>query len=301
MVDRGLIVDVGMCDGADTAFYLAKGFRVIAVEANPALVKRAAERFVTQVDNGSLKIVSNAIGKVGGRTRFFVHRTKDDWSTLREGQWSTDEADLIEVDCVTLDSILRQHGIPYYLKIDIEGSDEHAISALWNVSDLPFYVSAEAQTPAIIQQLYELGYRAFKLVDQSPAQRSALPWIPKEGRYVQMTFGGYHSGPFGEETPGEWKTREEVLAEYRRELAKKEPSWYDFHAKLPTADALPWYGARNVRAFTSLPGTAANHCIHFFQKAWGRSQIAFRLGLSRVLRRILSPSRLEYLKTILKR
>jgi hypothetical protein len=35
-----LIYDVGMCDGADTAFYLAKGFRVIAIEANPTLVER---------------------------------------------------------------------------------------------------------------------------------------------------------------------------------------------------------------------------------------------------------------------
>ena len=34
-----LIYDVGMHNGADTAFYLAKGFRVVAVEANPELVQ----------------------------------------------------------------------------------------------------------------------------------------------------------------------------------------------------------------------------------------------------------------------
>ena len=33
-----LVIDVGMYDGADTAYYLSMGYRVLAVEANPALV-----------------------------------------------------------------------------------------------------------------------------------------------------------------------------------------------------------------------------------------------------------------------
>ena len=37
MVDRSLIFDVGCNDGQDSDFYLKKGFRVVAVEANPAL------------------------------------------------------------------------------------------------------------------------------------------------------------------------------------------------------------------------------------------------------------------------
>jgi hypothetical protein len=30
-----LIYDVGLLDGADTAYYLFRGFRVVAVDANP--------------------------------------------------------------------------------------------------------------------------------------------------------------------------------------------------------------------------------------------------------------------------
>jgi FkbM family methyltransferase len=40
-----LIYDVGMHNGDDTAYYLRRGFRVIAIEPNPALVATAAERF----------------------------------------------------------------------------------------------------------------------------------------------------------------------------------------------------------------------------------------------------------------
>ena len=41
MGGRRLIIDVGMHNGDDTAFYLAKGFEVVAVEANAALVEAA--------------------------------------------------------------------------------------------------------------------------------------------------------------------------------------------------------------------------------------------------------------------
>jgi hypothetical protein len=40
-----LIYDIGMNNGDDTAYYLQRGFRVIAVEANPALVSQAIQRF----------------------------------------------------------------------------------------------------------------------------------------------------------------------------------------------------------------------------------------------------------------
>ena len=33
-----LIYDVGMHNGDDTAYYLRRGFRVVAIEPNPALV-----------------------------------------------------------------------------------------------------------------------------------------------------------------------------------------------------------------------------------------------------------------------
>lgn len=34
---RDLIFDIGANNGDDTAFYLKKGFRVVAIEADPAL------------------------------------------------------------------------------------------------------------------------------------------------------------------------------------------------------------------------------------------------------------------------
>src|SRR5687768_9038758 len=56
-----LIFDVGMHRGEDTEFYLRKGFRVLAFEANPALVESATRRFRYFIDGGQLKIVAGAI------------------------------------------------------------------------------------------------------------------------------------------------------------------------------------------------------------------------------------------------
>src|SRR5579863_9088502 len=54
-----LVVDLGMNDGSDTLFYLKKGFNVVAVEANPTLVKRASRRFARFVAANTLHVLNN--------------------------------------------------------------------------------------------------------------------------------------------------------------------------------------------------------------------------------------------------
>lgn len=44
-VVEDLIYDVGFNRGEDTAYYLRKGYRVVAFEANPDLVQEGAARF----------------------------------------------------------------------------------------------------------------------------------------------------------------------------------------------------------------------------------------------------------------
>jgi hypothetical protein len=44
-----LIYDVGMNNGDDTACFLSLGFRTVAIEANPELVKYAKARFAHEI------------------------------------------------------------------------------------------------------------------------------------------------------------------------------------------------------------------------------------------------------------
>jgi len=233
---RKLIYDVGMHDGADTAYYLAKGFNVVAIEANPKLVLRAQETFNKEIRQGRLVIIDKAIGQKGGTIRFGVHSKNDEWSSTDASRLKrfAEDMSIIEVECVTLDSVISQYGCPHYLKIDIEGADLQAIEALGQLKKRPKYVSAEAHTGLIAKRLHEFGYRKFMLVDQA-AKNVKAPrrlWFFREGRYVRINFTDSHSGPFGKEAPGKWVTIDEVLQDHDEKVATGKLTWHDFHAAL---------------------------------------------------------------------
>lgn len=59
--DKDLIYDVGMHTGEDTEYYLKKGFRVVAFEANNELVEENKKKFSKPIAEGTLVIVEGAI------------------------------------------------------------------------------------------------------------------------------------------------------------------------------------------------------------------------------------------------
>ena len=48
MANRAMIFDVGCHNGQDFVFYLKKGFKVVAIEANPTLCTELRQRFADQ-------------------------------------------------------------------------------------------------------------------------------------------------------------------------------------------------------------------------------------------------------------
>lgn len=166
-MDADLIYDVGLHDGSDTRHYLDCGFRVIAVEANPAFVEAGRAQFTQEIADGRLVIVDSAIGAQAGGASFWVNDDNSEWSSLIEweGTRQGTRTHVITVNCVTFDSLLARHGVPYYLKIDIERASSHCLEAL-SPTDRPAYVSIEAHTAGYLGMLSRLGYDEFKLIDQ---------------------------------------------------------------------------------------------------------------------------------------
>jgi FkbM family methyltransferase len=70
-----LIYDVGMHNGDDTAYYLRRGFRVVAIEPNPTLVATASERFCREIEAGELKILNVGVAAEDGELPFWVCET----------------------------------------------------------------------------------------------------------------------------------------------------------------------------------------------------------------------------------
>ena len=266
-MDKDLIYDFGMHVGEDTDFYLKKGFRVVAVEGLPALCEVAEKRFLAAVRSGQLTIVNSAVVAQAGPVSFFVN-PHSVWGTVNR-EWADRNARLgsastteITVPGVLASDLLDEHGTPYYMKIDIEGSDRLCLEALRNRKDRPEHVSIESDKVswagllAEFDLFQEFGYRRFKVVWQSAVPKQALPSPALEGRDVQHSFPVGSSGAFGEEAPGPWMTRDQALARYRQiflqyrlfgdDIASRRsasallgravrhifgiPGWYDTHA-----------------------------------------------------------------------
>jgi FkbM family methyltransferase len=174
-----LIFDVGMHNGDDTAFYLHQGHSVVAIEANPDLVDVGRKRFCDHIKAGKLKILNVAIGETPGEQDFWICDDSSDWSSLYRhcASWKGSRHHCIRVKVVPFGDILAEFGTPFYLKIDIEGSDHLCLRALANMQPPP-YISAEADEELrILSMLKDCGYRRFKLIRQAnlhPVYKSSL-------------------------------------------------------------------------------------------------------------------------------
>jgi len=274
---QNLIFDVGMHKGEDTDYYLKKGFKVIGFEADPELLVHCKERFQEEVCKGKLVIIEGAIvEKVPEepekkKVKFYRNKDSSVLGTVSSGWACRNEMlgtanEVIEVGTVDFRACLVKYGIPYYLKIDIEGSDKACLKALFCFKQRPNYVSIEsekvvfdklAQELALLEQL---GYTKFKAVQQMGISSQPEPNPPREGAYAGYRFENGSSGLFGEDLPGKWKDKGNIIEEYKKIfrlydlfgdygrlnrflagrfilkvlnkiLPKPVPGWYDTHAK----------------------------------------------------------------------
>ncbi|WP_424812795.1 FkbM family methyltransferase [Roseococcus sp. YIM B11640] len=240
MIDRNLIFDIGLHTGLDTKFYADKGFKVVSLEANPAMVAEARKILLPALMGGQVTIVEKALWEEGGQNvTFYTVAEKDDWSSLfrgvaEKGQYKATE---ITVPTLTLKDLFDEHGVPYYLKCDIEGGDAIMVRQLLADHRRPAFVSVEATSLTDIAVLAACGYDRFQIVNQQYHWNTQPPNPPREGKHVPVQFTGHMSGLFGRELPADrWFPFPEVadrfLAWHR--LKKMDellaPGWLDFHA-----------------------------------------------------------------------
>jgi len=268
-----LIFDVGMHQGEDTEYYLKRGFRVVAFEANPDLVRENRQTFAGPLATGDLVIVEGAIVDDPSlkTVTFYVNEDSSVWGTVdpdfaeRNEQLGTRNRKL-EVAAVDFGACLREYGIPYFIKIDIEGADLFCLQALQQFADKPAYLSMESNKVDFDRLLHEidliesLGYDGFKAVQQGDVPQMRVPPDSAEGRVVEHVFSKEASGMFGSDLPGPWLTRDELVREYERIFrlyrrlgddtfwqknpvarkflkgltrltGKHYPGWYDTHAR----------------------------------------------------------------------
>lgn len=174
------IFDIGFHKGEDTLFYLLKGYKVLAVDADISLVRLGREKFIDAINREQLILLNYAISDEDNIFVDFHISANTLWNSInkkiseRDGLSST----LCQVPSIRLDSLIAKFGLPFYCKIDIEGNDIIALETLKSCKTLPQFLSVETECIGdndillngeefrTLDCLYELGYRKFKLVDQ---------------------------------------------------------------------------------------------------------------------------------------
>lgn len=173
-----LIYDIGLFDGMDTAYYLFRGYNVVAVDANPLLVEKAKMRFAQEIKTKRLTLLNVGIAETPGAATFWMSDVAE-WSSFDRNIASRDGVAHrpTSVSVVQFSQLLAEYGLPHYLKIDIEGNDRLCIDALRGTR-IPTYISVESECVgdsevlsdeeaiAMLDLLRDLGYQRFKLVNQ---------------------------------------------------------------------------------------------------------------------------------------
>jgi FkbM family methyltransferase len=222
-----LIFDVGMHLGVDTRYYLDRGFRVVAVEANPELVERATGEFAKDIAAGKLIIENVGVYTEPGSLTFYVNESNSEWSSFRDvlGQRGG-KFHAVVVDCVTMTSLVEKHGIPWYLKIDVEGVDHLVVRDVAKFQSPPLYLSIEDNGIYSMVAMYEAGVRKFKFSNQIQQQQKINP-------YTGAKFGDASSGVFGDDIEGPWMDAHTAFDFYVRKVRPPTGApidgWWDIH------------------------------------------------------------------------
>jgi len=162
---------------------------------------------------------------------------------------------------INLVDFFHEHGTPYYLKIDIEGSDLSAVTSLKQLTERPDFVSIETEVNSFprlrreVEVLRSLGYEKFKAVQQSTIAGSRLETHARDGTRFEHVFERVASGPFGDDLPGKWLDHKAILRAYRLIFAKY---WAVGHL----SPVYRWHLRSLQRPLERLFGTAGWHDLH---------------------------------------
>lgn len=143
-----LVFDIGANMGNKTAEFLALGANVVAVEPQGACITELHKRFRAHIGTGSLKVVQGACGSHLGEVWLSIGEAHTLSTISREFQEKTQGRfglhkwlHRIPVQSYTLSHLMKQHGVPKFIKIDVEGYEYEVLKGMDGIA--PQYISFE--------------------------------------------------------------------------------------------------------------------------------------------------------------
>ncbi|GMH71239.1 hypothetical protein TrRE_jg1970 [Triparma retinervis] len=176
-----MILDIGMHDASDTEFYLHRGCRVLAAEADVALVEAAKSNPLLLLGerNGRFNVRNIAISPhqdgsvlpVTETITFYTRPGISEWNSISDASCKGGcvEVKMEAKTCaqIVLEASPGVNDRVWYMKVDIEGADVICLKSLAALpkEKRPVYVSTEAQQEGLsVLDMESIGYDGFKLV-----------------------------------------------------------------------------------------------------------------------------------------
>ena len=152
-----LIFDIGANQGQKTDIFLRLGARLLAVEPDPSNQKILRQNFLNyRLKRKPVTIVGKAVSDKPGKAVLLIDEPGSAKNTLSQ-KWAdslrTDSGrfgkklafgETCAVETTTLEELIRSHGKPYYVKIDVEG---HELSVVRGMQSAVPFLSFEVNLP----------------------------------------------------------------------------------------------------------------------------------------------------------
>jgi FkbM family methyltransferase len=215
LVSHGsLVFDIGANKGHYSSVFQSLGLRTIAVEPNPDCVRHIQISYEPDIE--TLQV---AVGERNGLVTFNLSDEKDELSSLSENWIASLQrvrpdyvgltARKVTVPVVTLDSLIEQFGVPYYIKIDVEGCEEGGLSVQPELLSFEFNTAFVGTALRCLEHGLFRGGNLFNLLMEYSSAFAFPQWMEKERlkqalkHMEQETGSGDHPGDIFVKRAGE--------------------------------------------------------------------------------------------------